>query len=99
MYYDTKLEYILNKEAETRRLEASKRQVPFEFRKGTFDDARSWLASQVLWPAVDASARAANVAGYHGGRYWRRAYTRALGLLFNGFENVKEAIANRPSMA
>jgi hypothetical protein len=99
MYYDRKLEYLLNKEAETRRLEASKRQAPYEFRKGTFDDARAWLASRVIWPAVDVSAKAVDAVGYHGGRYWRRAYTRALGLIFNGFENLREAIANRPSMA
>lgn len=49
------------------------------------DSSRQEGLEGQLLAAVDRVGRA-------GGRYWRRAYTRALGLIFNGYERLVEIV-------
>jgi hypothetical protein len=54
-------------------------------RKERQDSNRKDVLEAQLLAAVDRVGRS-------GGRYWRRASTRALGLIFNGFERLVEIV-------
>ena len=99
MFDDNRERLVDSHEAADKEFEAARRQLPRQLRKDSFADARSWLAANALRPVVDASARVGDVAAYHGYRYWRRSSSRTLGLLLNGFAQLRELLPGRPSMA
>lgn len=95
-YLAEKQREVLEFELEQRRL---KHQLP-EYRGQTvFHGARSWLSNHVLWPAVTALEGVSGDAGDIGRLYWRRGYTRVLGVIYNALVHLKDLVPGRPSMA
>lgn len=88
---------VLNAQHErvNRRLTGANRQVPYHMRVDKIGRVKSWLSQNAVQPAGAALSNAAQFVASHGGRYWRRASSRALGLIYNGFEAVSGVIPGR----
>jgi len=91
--------FLFNHEHDVKELEAARRSLPYHLRRNGLSDARSWLSIRVFWPAVDGVARVLGRAGSSGRLYWRRGYTRLLGMVYNTLVQLKELVPGRPSMA
>jgi hypothetical protein len=88
---------VLNAQRErvSRRVTGANRQVPNHLRVDNIGRAKSWLSQNAAQPAGVALSAAGRFVALHGGRYWRRASSRTMGLIFTGFESVSGIIPGR----
>ena len=77
--------FLGSHEASVKEFEAARRQLPVHLRKDSIGEARAFLAAKAIRPVLDVSLRALAGVTVHGGRYWRRASSRARGLVLNPF--------------
>lgn len=88
---------VLNAQHErvNRRMTGANRQVPYHLRVDNIGRAKSWLSRNAIQPVGAALSTAGRFTASHGGRYWRRASSRTLGLIYNSFESVLGVVSGR----
>jgi hypothetical protein len=88
MYNYNQEVYRAEQERMVRMMIASQRQVPYEFRRNAFRQATSWLSKNVggpvgsVWSTNYSRVSSMLIVGY------RRASTRAAGLVLNTLEGL-----------
>lgn len=75
--------------------EAAERSLPYHLRSNKGKRARYWFSTTIWHPAGQLLGAKASVVFYHGGRYWRRASTRVVGLITNFIGEITEHVPGR----
>jgi hypothetical protein len=88
MYNYNRAVYQAEHERAERMLTASQRQVPYHLRRNEFKQAATWLARNVGRPLGASWSRNFGVVFHKLAVVYRRASTRAVGLVLNTLEGL-----------
>jgi len=95
MYNYNRDVYQAEHERQQRMMSASERQLPYHLRRDGFSQATGWLGNHVFGPTGRFLSASSAKAMRRLAVYYRRASTRAAGLVLNTLESLIEMAPGR----